>query len=41
MIGVGIEGLWGIGFCACLIAIMNFVPDPRGPAVQTREGPQC
>ncbi|EFO61293.1 High cysteine membrane protein Group 4 [Giardia lamblia P15] len=28
MIGVGIEGLWGIGFCACLIAIMNFVPDP-------------
>lgn len=28
MIGVGIEGLWGIGLCACLIAIMNFVPDP-------------
>lgn len=28
MIGVGVEGLWGLGLCACLIAVMNFVPDP-------------
>lgn len=32
MIGVGVEGLWGLGLCAGLITVMNFIPDPSRPS---------
>lgn len=31
LVGVGNEGLWGLGFNLILIPVMNFIPDPKKP----------